>query len=656
MGKAFTALDFVFFFAALIGVMAVGLIAGRKEDTSEDYFLAGRKIPWWGVAGSIFGSNVSANHMVGMLGLGFSVGFAQAHFELGAVFGLMMLCYGFLPVYRRLKIYTLSEYLERRYDERSRLAYAIIMVVIMAVVQMVPAIYIGSRTICVLLGGDAVNVVTVQNAERPPEVDSPASADRDNDPPEASPATSIKRNVERTYYSAFVIALAAIAAAYTIFGGLKAVVWTDVFQSILLLAAGILLAVLTFHRLGGWGEMMSLDGQAEFPKMQLYLPSDHEELPWTGVFSGLLAMHLFYWGTNQFIVQRTLGAKSDAEARLGIVVAGFLKMLIPFFAIGTGVAAFYLFRNEAPDHTIDPDAAFPALVKMVIPVGFGVIGLISAGVIGAILSSIDSMMNSAATIVTIDIYKRYINPDATDRQMIRVGRIAILLFVVAAATMAITVLDPNSEKNFFMTIVNYSSYLTPGLLVAFLMGIFWKRGTPTASFTVILAGIAFSWLVQFTYDRFSAEFPTIQNYLGSTLNLFHRTFGVIVLCSFLYVLVSLAETPDREKSRLTWSDLGGHSTRSLRKVLLALIASVLFFALMGWAMVAKEVTPTVAGLAAAAWTVAMFLFTIIPAVARRRADDTKVDGENMLISFFREDRSWAAILCALAIFMHYYFY
>ena len=212
MGDVFTTLDFVLFFAVLAGVMVVGLIAGRRENTSEDYFLAGRRIPWWGVAGSIFGSNVSANHLVGMMGIGFSIGFYQSHFELGAIVGLMVLCYGFLPVYRKLNLYTLSEYLGKRYDDRSRVAYAIIMVLIMVVVQMVPGLYIGARTICILLGGDAM----------------------------------IGVNVNENYYVGFVIALAVISASYTIFGGLKAVVWTDFIQSLLMLVVGIGIALVTF--------------------------------------------------------------------------------------------------------------------------------------------------------------------------------------------------------------------------------------------------------------------------------------------------------------------------------------------------------------------------------------------------------------------------
>ncbi len=161
VGDLLQPLDLVLFFTALFFAMAVGLIAGRKEETSEDYFLAGRRIRWWGVAGSIFGSNVSANHMVGMMGIGFSIGFAQSHFELGAIAGLMVLCYGFLPVYRKLNVFTLSEYLRQRYDERSQISYAVIMVIIMAVVQMVPGLYIGARSVCVLLGGDAVQAENI---------------------------------------------------------------------------------------------------------------------------------------------------------------------------------------------------------------------------------------------------------------------------------------------------------------------------------------------------------------------------------------------------------------------------------------------------------------------------------------------------------------
>ena len=634
MGDIFTTLDLVIFFFTLIGVMAVGLIAARKEDTSNDYFLAGKGVPWWGVAGSIFGSNVSANHMVGMMGIGFSVGFAQSHFELGAIFGLMVLCYGFLPVYRKLNVYTLSQYLGQRYDDRSRLAYAVIMIVIMVIVQMVPGLYIGARSSCILMGGDAIDVVA------------DASTDSGQDATgQTSTAPKLKRNVDQAYYNTFVIAMAVIAAAYTIFGGLKAVIWTDVMQSVLLLIAGIGVAWLTFQQIGGWGAMIALD-QAGAHKMSLYRPMNDPDLPWTGVFTGLMALHCFYWGTNQFIVQRALGARSDQEARLGIVAAGFLKLLIPFFAIGTGVAAYYLFQSES--HAVDPDAAFPELVKLVIPIGTGIVGLIAAGLIGAILSSIDSMMNSAATIVSVDIYQRYMNPDADDRQLIRVARLSIVAFVALAAVMAITVLNPNSQENFFLQIVDYSGYLTPGLLVAFVMGMFWRRGTGTAAIATMLAGVVFSGAVQFGYDHFLGTQPAVAELLGTQLNFFHRVAAVLALCVLLYVAISLRQQPDVEKGRLTWTDLGGHAPGDLKRLLTKFAASLAVFAVLGGIMVAELLSPTVCAWIGATWTMAMFVLAI------RRSS---AEGESTtLLDRLREDRLWAGLLCSIAVFMHFYFY
>jgi len=698
MGEFFTPFDLVVFFVSLIGAMAVGLIAGRKEETSEDYFLAGRSIPWWGVAGSIFGTNVSANHLVGMMGVGFSVGFAQSHFELGAVFGLLALCYLFLPVYRRLKIFTLSEYLGRRYGDSSRLLYAVIMVVIMVGVQMVPGLYIGARTICFMLGGEAVQEhhlpaerLVGDDDDRPADATADQAAG-DNADEIANEGVRIETRVNMTYYVVCVIGLALVAAGYTIVGGLKAVVWTDVIQSFLLLAAGIGVAVLTFDKIGGWSGMINRDMQGA-GKMHLYLPSDHPQLPWTGVFTGLLAMHCFYWGTNQFIVQRALGARSDRDAQLGIVAAGFLKLLIPFFAIGTGVAAFYLFDEHRPGQTVDPDTAFPVLVQMVVPVGYGIIGLISAGLIGAILSSIDSMMNSAATIVTVDVYQRYIKPEATERELLRTARITIAVFVTLAAVMAILVLDPNSKKNFFLQIADYQNYLTPGILVAFVLGIVWKRGTAAAAVVTICAGVFFSWAAVEFYDaqfgmdatvygvatqqqeldevavsalpdsmqsmtnlqrrnsikQQAAGMTAVTQALGPSLNFFHRVVVVILLSTLVYVAVSLCGRFDEEKGRLTWTDLGGHAAGDLRRLLVKTIGAVALFAILGFGVYREVVTPLVAGVIAATVTLILCLTGI-------RSSGSDPQSGTGIGPWLTNDRAWGALLCALAVFLHFYFY
>ncbi|MDA0587825.1 MAG: sodium/solute symporter [Planctomycetota bacterium] len=672
MGEIFTTLDYVLFFAALIGVMVIGLIAGRKEESSEDYFLAGRSIPWWAVAGSIYGSNVSANHMVGMMGVGFSIGFFQSHFEIGAILGLMVLCYGFLPVYRKLGVYTLSEYLGRRYDDRSRVSYAIIMVIIMAVVQMVPGLYIGARTICVLLGGDAIEEV-VDAAS--PAADGAAAgngaAAENVEGAEAAPAVKEKKEkVKFSYYALFVILLALISAAYTIFGGLKAVIWTDFLQSMLLLVAGIAVAWLAFSKLGdvgvgdaeldansdrnGWTRMMEFDQAEERSqqRMHIYQPTNHPQLPWTGVLTGLFAMHCFYWGTNQFIVQRALGARSDTDAKLGIIAAGFLKLLIPFFAIAPGVAAFYLFREKMPERTIAPDAVFPELVKYVIPAGYGLIGIIGAGLIGAILSSIDSMMNSAATIVTMDIYKKYMNPDATDAQLIRAGRISIIGFVLLATFLALFIMDPNSEKNFFLQIADYQNYLTPGILVAFFMGMFWPRGNGNGAFCAILSGIFFSWLAETLYNSNIESWPAALEMFGAKLNFFHRVVFVLPLSAALHVVVSLMTEPDEEKGRLNWTDLGGHKTEDLKKLVARIGVTLATFVILAVLMVYEKITP---GAAACLGALATFL-AFQRHIHQTRRFDVDESGVESRVPLPRDDRFWASFLCSAAVFMHYYYY
>tara|TARA_B110000263_G_scaffold143425_1_gene124460 strand:- start:1980 stop:4088 length:2109 start_codon:yes stop_codon:yes gene_type:complete len=695
-----TTSDYVIFFATIIGAMMVGLIAGRKEETSEDYFLAGKKLRWFAVAGSIFGSNVSANHMVGMMGVGFSIGFAQSHFEIGAIAGLLFLCYGFLPVYRKLNLYTLSEYLGKRYDDRSRVSYAIIMIIIMAFVQMVPALYIGSRTICELLGG---NAIILEDSSTATELT--ATANNISNPPGAISnqfqVQAPQSKVSMPHYTWFVIALGVIAGSYTIVGGLKAVVYTDIIQSILMLIAGIGLAVLVFSQLG-WNEMLELDAAAgDASKMNIYLPTYHKDLPWTGVLTGLMCMHCFYWGTNQFIVQRALGAVSDKEARVGIISAGFLKLTIPFFSIATGVCAYYLLMNEqSMVDDIAPDTVFPKLVtRFISPIGFGLVGLVAAGVIGAILSSIDSMMNSAATIISVDIYKKYFRVNASDKELIVAGRVTIVVLMITAILMALFIMDPNSNENFFLQIVNYQNYLTPGLLVAFVLGIFWKRGTAPAAFYTILAGIVLSWVVVQVYDsdmprplydialdrasvsdfhagefvpagylgqnvhemnqdQFDAfiandirpNISAVQKMFGPTLNFFHRVVFVLGLSAIVFVVISLITPCDPEKSKLTWTGLGGHHPTRLKVLAKTLCLSLVIFALLGWLTDQAFLTPTLAACFAAFWTLGVYGCEILEKI---KTDDS---GMSRVQYILRSDLTYAGLLAATAMFMMYFFF
>ncbi len=635
--------------------MIVGLWAGRKEDTSEDYYLAGRSTRWWGVAGSIFGSNVSANHIVGMMGVGFSLGFVESHFEITAIAGLLLLCYGFLPVYRRLNLYTLSEYLGRRYNEPCRVIYAILMLTTIVIIQMVPAFYIGSRSLNILFLEDSkvspTVSSTVQNAAQ--ESQSPAGSVT-KDAVQAAGTKPRAVRIQTRSYVIGILVMALVTGIYTIAGGLKAVIVTDVLQSIMMITAALIVAILTFgtSEIGGWSGMMATDRAAgAMSKMHLYLPSNHPQRPWTGVLTGLLILHVNYWGTNQFIVQRALSARSDRDARIGIIFAGFFKLAIPFLSIGTGVAAYYLFLEQFPGAQFDGDTAFPMLIRQVVaPVGCGVVGLVAAGLVGAILSSIDSMLNSGATIITFDLYRRYLRPQASEAELILAGRLCIAVFVGGAALLTILVMDPNREEHFFTYVASHTSKLVTGIVVAFVLGMFWRRATPAGGLAAILAGVVASYSVEAIYNKYLGTNEAIAAVLGTKLNFFHSAFIAAVLAAVVHVVVSLVTRADAKKSLLTWTALGGHDPLVLRRTVRWLIVSLAIYVMLGIAIVYATLTPTVAGIVAATWTWSLFLASANSAVRQR---DKSQQGPWSLLT---EDRTWAGLLAATAIFMLYHYY
>ena len=696
MNSLLSTTDLFIFFGSLVAVMGMGLWVGRKEDSSEDYFLAGRSTRWWGVAGSIFGSNVSANHIVGMMGVGFAVGFAQSHFEITAIAGLLMLCYFFLPVYRKLNIYTLSDYLSRRYDDRSRISYAVIMVIIMVVIQMVPGFYIGSRSINILLQGDtgrkAVAEAVVTEGGELSEIKILHGGEQYGSAPQllinnkkvdflkASLTNGQVSKVELTApmpqaylfepiaisfsggnlenpeispgdvnplsYQVGILIMALVTGAYVIVGGLKAVIITDVIQSVLLLLAGLLVAFITFSQpeIGGWASLMARDlGTEGVERFHLYNASNHPALPWTGVLSGLMILHFYYWGTNQFIVQRALSATTDKEAKMGIIAAGFFKLLIPFFSIGTGIAAYYLFKDRNLD--VAQDAVFiKLLTELISPLGFGLVGRIAAGMIGAILSSLDSMMNSAATIMTFDLYKKYLNPEADDRKLIRMGRIWIIAFIIMAGLITIFTMDPNSKDSFFLEVAKHQGNLIAGVVVAFFLGMCWKRATAAGGVAAILAGVLFSYSIPALYRILAQGIPALIDLFGEKLNFMHGAFVSALLSAVVHVVISLKTQPDQEKGKLTWTGLQIFSVHQLSVFIKTLLFCLAIYATLATLVVLDTIPPTIAAWIAAVWTFGCFYLS-----AAHKA-------KNARISIYREDRFWAGGLAACAIFMLFYFF
>lgn len=480
--------DILFFTATFLLVLGVGMYAGRKESSSSDYFLGGRSLPWWGIAGSLFGTNISANHLVGMLGIGFSVGFAQSHYEFGSIPAIVLLAFVFLPLFRRKKFYTLSQFLQGKFGSTAGRIYSGISLILITI-QLTGALYIGARSFLPFLKDAGIEIT----------------------------------------YTELVLWIAFTSTIYTWFGGLKSVVYTDVIQTVLILASGILLAYLSITRpeVGGIFELLAKEESRGdgLSKMNLYLPPNHPTLPWTGALSGLFLLHIFYWNTNQYVVQRTLGGKSLREARLGILIGGLLKLTVPFFSILTGVAAYQIWTALGAATDIAPDEAFSKLVVLVVPLGYGLIGVILAGLLGAIFSSIDSMLHSAATLFTIDFYKPFMersNRKLSDVEEMNSGRIFLLIFSASVTVLAILFVDPNSKKNFFIELSNQSSHFTPALLVVFLFGILNIKISSRMICLTILLTPAFSFLLPSLYSY--ATPLSIKQTFGEELNFLHRVF------------------------------------------------------------------------------------------------------------------------------------
>ncbi len=488
--------DFLLIIALIIIQIGVGIFISRKGKGSEDYFMAGRKLPWWVVGGSVFSTNISASHLIGMLGIGYSVGFAQSHYEVLAVFAILILAFLFIPVYRRLPLFTLSQFLEKRFGDKVRLTYALL-VLLLIIVQLIGHYYIGARALSMLTQGSLFEI----------------------------------------NYPVALLLLSLIICSYSFFGGLSAVVYTDTLQAVFILLVAIVLCYFTFSspEINGFSGLLTLDSHLTegSRKMNLYLPANHPDLPVSGVFTGLILLHFFYWITNQYLVQRVLAAKSDDAAKYGVMVAGLLKLGIPFVTIATGVAAAHLLNIKYAGQKILPDDAFLYLVNAVIPAGFGLIGLLISGVLASTFSTIDSMMNSATTLFCIDIYKKYYRKNITDKELVIVGRLVTLTITLLAAVLAYATYNPQSAGNFFLKISSHGSYFTPGIIVVFFAAVFVRRIPSQAALWTMVSAPFIAILLEVSYSSITAFFPTISSIFGEKLNFLHRVALTSISSVFL---------------------------------------------------------------------------------------------------------------------------
>lgn len=421
---------FVLFIAFVIGV---SLYASREKDSSdESYFLAGRKLTWWLIGFSLIASNISTEHFVGMAGSGYSMGLAIASYEWIAAITLVVVALYFLPKFLRSGIFTIPQFLEYRYSPGTRALMAFLMMIMYIVVMLAVVLYSGALALDAIFGMDIVQGIWL---------------------------------------------IGLLAGAYTIYGGLKAVVWSDLIQGAALMLGGALVMFLGFQAIGGPGAFMELADD----KLHMVLPADHPEIPWTALLVGIWIPNFFYWGLNQFITQRTLGARSLAEGQKGIMFAAFLKLLMPFIIVFPGIMAFHLYG----DTIAEPDKAFPIMMAKILPAGLR--GIMFAALFGAVMSTLDSVLNSASTIFTVDIYKRYIKPDADPKRLVVIGRVLTGVFVIFGCIYAPVV---GSSESVFKYIQEIWGFVSPGIFTAFVFGLFSRRTPAIGAIGSFILGAA----------------------------------------------------------------------------------------------------------------------------------------------------------------------
>jgi len=463
MSGTFELLDYLIFGLYAITILGIGLWVSRdkkgKQKNAEDYFLASKSLPWWAVGASLIAANISAEQFIGMSGSGFALGLAIASYEWMAAITLLVVGKYFLPIFIEKGLYTIPEFIEKRYSTNLKTILAIFWIALFVFVNLTTVLFLGGKALDTIIGvGDG----------------------------------SILLNS--------IIGLGLFAAAYSLWGGLASVAWTDVIQVVILIFGGLLMTYFALANVTDSGSF--IDGMKyvyeKAPERFSMILSQGEiikpnggdawwDLPGLAVLiGGMWVANLYYWGFNQYIIQRTLAAKSLAEGQKGIVFAAFLKLIIPVIVVLPGIIAYVMNIDDSGMLTtasVDPgfigaagnfanDNAAPWLIKNFIPVG--VKGLILAALAAAIVSSLASMLNSTSTIFTMDIYKSHFNKNASDAKMVSVGRITAVVALIIAIIIAPQL---GSLGQVFIFIQEYTGVVSPGILAVFLMGLFYKKAT-----------------------------------------------------------------------------------------------------------------------------------------------------------------------------------
>lgn len=499
----------------LIVIFAVAQWVSREKSdhqkNAQDYFLASRSLPWWAIGTSLIAANISAEQIIGMSGSGYVIGLGIASYEWMAALTLLIVGKYFLPIFLKNGIYTMPEFLERRYSPTVRTVMAVFWLGVYVFVNLTSILW---------LGATAVHTVTGME-------------------------------VDTALY-----ALAAFAGAYALYGGLKAVAMTDIVQVSLLVLGGLLISYIALNRVGDGSIVAGFQSlQTQFPdKFHMILNSDnpnYKDLPGLSVLlGGLWVMNISYWGFNQYIIQRALGAKDLHEAQKGIVLASFLKLLMPVIIVLPGIAALALVPDLAR-----PDEAYPNLMGLL---PSGILGLVFAALIAAIIASLGSKINSVATIFTMDLY-RAMRPQASQHSLVRTGRIAAVLALIIAVFSARPLLGSFDQA--FQYIQEFTGFFTPGICVIFLLGMFWQRTTATAALTAAISSALLS--LAFKFGLPSVPFMD-------------RVGLVFLACFAIAIVLSLLQKPSTAAMKVELKNID-YSTKTSFNVASLIVIAILCF-------------------------------------------------------------------------------
>ena len=536
MNTSFEALDYVIFAIYAIVILGVGLWVSRNKKgetkSTEDYFLASKSLPWWAIGASLIAANISAEQFIGMSGSGFAGGLAIATYEWMAALTLIVVGKFFLPIFIKKEIYTIPEFVEQRFSSQLKTILAVFWIGLYVFVNLASVLYLGGLALQTILGIEMITAV---------------------------------------------IGLAAFAAAYSLYGGLSAVAWTDIIQVVVLVLGGLVttyLALDTVSAGSGFLEGLNKVYNAVPERFDMILEKSNPEymnLPGIGVLiGGMWIANLYYWGFNQYIIQRTLAAKSLEESQKGILFAAGLKMIIPLIVVIPGIAAYVIVNDpnllaslgEAGMANLpsaeQADKAYPWLMQF-LPTGLK--GVAVAALAAAIVSSLASMLNSTATIFTMDIYKQLINKEASESKTVNVGRLSAFVALIIASIMAPLL---GGIDQAFQFIQEYTGIVSPGILSVFVLGLFWKKtsnkGAIYGALTSIPIALFFKvgpkgWMTGSALDGIFPSLPFLDQ------------MGITAILSMVVIaLVSIRENKENDDLKGISLDKGVFDTSALYNI------------------------------------------------------------------------------------------